>query len=400
MFIGNKNYNFAEKVAAEGSAGKGTKLAKTGSGDPIPAEESDIMKVDDSQDSSKELNKKSAVDQKGKGDLLNEKSTEENAEEAGKEGKSEGKKIPDGANAVLTAEKKPVKRKIVKRVVKGKVAGKKATEAMVEDAAAKLGDRVDVKDDGDQQSKKEAVVKEEDNAGPVNVKTFTRKKVIKKVPAGKSAQKVGNTDSHANKNEKKAEIETENQDEKLVKTEPVEVASSQETGVKTTGKKKIIRRVIKRKVSSTEEKNVVAIKKEAGDADDAAASQKASKEEENTDKVGKNDEDAAVETGYSKDKMISDEAKTLSEKKEMIEKRVSKNSAEPEVAKDRDSKKDDHGSKKERTKDEKENKSKDAKHDPKQKSSKEVTEKGKSEEPPQHPGLFLQIKRSKGSKVC
>lgn len=147
---------------------------------------------------------------------------------------------------------------------------------------------MDVKDDGDQRSKQEGVINEEDKAELANVKTFTRKKVVKKVLAGKSAQKVEYTDSSSTQTDKKPEIGTDNHDEKIIKNEPVEAAAPQETGVKTTGKKKIIRMVIKRKVSWTEEKNVAAIKEEGGDEDDSVTSQKASKGEQNADKVGKN----------------------------------------------------------------------------------------------------------------
>ncbi|KAF9623704.1 hypothetical protein IFM89_003849 [Coptis chinensis] len=313
-------------------------------------------------------------------------------------GKEASESIPH-----VTEAQKPGKRKIMKKVLKQKVVDKKSGG---EDSVSK-DNKQDKTDAGEKQGQAESNVQQtEASVEPPSAKTFVRKKIVKKVPAGKSAKKASNA---VQSEDIQTEGKPEDQEDKVKDKSDTTTAVIPEGGMKTTTKKKVIKRVPKKKVTDIESKGEQAdsknslvkdgngceiekTKEQSGDTGTPVLDVKktAKKESPGTEskvmKVEKQD-DGTNKSGGTKDV----KGKGADGKKD------SETKLETEAAKGKGSNKDSHDGKKERTNDEKDNK--DKKDESKYRSSKDARDKGKSDELPHHPGFILQTKRTKESKI-
>ncbi|PKI36802.1 hypothetical protein CRG98_042751 [Punica granatum] len=268
---------------------------------------------------------------------------------------------------------KPIKKKIIRKVVKSK-AGNKTSE--MENSASKQSEKPNNKND-----------REKESLDASDCKTFVRKKVVKKASAAENFQKKDE------QFEEKSQMEGESTEGEA--KEKVDSGVKQESGVKTTVKRKVIKKVPKKKAADGEaivegggkkagggdsekvtevnkmQKKVVPKGKpqtSASEKQDSATISSA-KAETQDDK-----EDKKAEKGAADEKHASTKADMKGEKGKSATKEAS------------DGKKLKDG---EKSKDEKEKKS--AKSD-------EAKEKKKNEEPPR-PGFILRTEGSKDSKL-
>ncbi|XP_026436070.1 protein SHORT ROOT IN SALT MEDIUM 1-like isoform X2 [Papaver somniferum] len=324
--------------------------------------------------------------------------------EGGDDEKALEKKGTEGTPIVQGTEaKKPGKKKIVKKVVKLKKAGEEVT-------ISTNSQKCDV----DKQGASDTTVNPDGTTvDPSGVKTFTKKKVVKKVPAGKTPQKedkdlTSNDTQDVLKLEKPVEGQEHGKDN----------ASVQQVAVKTSGKKKIIKRVPKRKASlvgsssvgadgkkdeDNDEKKVVLegsddekMKEQAASAEKVTVEEKKMVKKTNTKPESIKTSDGKKEAANSvgeKDEKLDREKKGLDDKKDSSAKK------ESNTSKEKSSGKDSPHLNKDKVKNANEKKGKDEKDDSRYKLSKIVKEKGKAEEPPKYPGLVLQTKSSKDSKI-
>ncbi|XWS34124.1 hypothetical protein CRYUN_Cryun21dG0013100 [Craigia yunnanensis] len=276
------------------------------------------------------------------------------------------------AAGAKTGAVKSVKKKIIKRIVKQKFANKTAPEV---NTASKQSDKVDE----DQNAKSEiASQQEESSAGRAGIKTFVWKKITKKEAVEKTDQSVDNGVPI----EAKVEIKTGCSEDKPEDNSDVSSAPVENASVKTTVKKKVIKRVPQRKFPATQAKDEVAEIKKDGDKDEKKVVQAGSE----TSNIGKQtgSEKQGNAASSSKSEIKADEENKKDEKVTNVESlndkqkintkdnRVVKGGKSKEGAKPKDGKEDKDKSK----------------------------EKRKSEEPPlRHPGLILQTKWSKDSKL-
>ncbi|KAL8142335.1 hypothetical protein V2J09_015367 [Rumex salicifolius] len=286
---------------------------------------------------------------------------------------------------------KPVKKKIVKRIIKQKIVTKKSIEGSenknvdkVEEVAVNKNANLEISGEMDGSSAENS-----------KIKMVTRKKVAKKLVDGipvqtevkKSIESAGNNPNLQDASQDKPEAKADSGGVGAVRGVPV--------------KKKIIKKIIKR---VPKKKNVnVAV----------AAGIEVTENDGNTDAV-RNDVKKAIEVDVSgESKVISDaQPETKFERKAdeikqedgaVNEKKSYNKKMTTDAEKQRVSPKDNVNSNekersKEKEKDTKDKKSADVKDDNKRKFSKEI-ERKKSEEPPRHPGLILQTKSCKDSKV-
>lgn len=360
---------------------------------------------------------KNGSEQKQKLLELSDNPTEKNDEVMVGDDRIDEKKALDLSSDPKGEVKKPIKKKIIRKVVKGKAVDKKATLSI--DATAVKNDDKSEKDFENKQTKQESIVPINDrSAEPEKPRTFVRKRLVRKVAAGKSSQEEDN-----NVTEKKAELDTKNQEEKAKNDKALTVDATQPTSVaKVAGKKRIIRRVIKKKVVLTDDKPGVNLAKSGAQAESKTFVVKTIKEEdlpivkekqdmvessltenklEDTKKLAIEKEDGASEK-KTNEVVDSNKKVTRMDKVSKTEKQVSSNS-ELDPLKHKNSEKDarsgkGEGSRQDKEKRRKSSKEKDSKQDGR-KSSKEAKEKMKSDEPPKQPGLFLKSKKTKGSKV-
>lgn len=344
----------------------------------------------------------------GKGDV-NDKKLEKKDVSGGDKGRIEDKKEQvETAEVQTTGTVKTGKKKIIKKVVRQKVVGKVAN-----DTTTKQPDNLG--DGGTKGNSETPGQEEESSADPAVVKTFVRKKVIKKVPVEKAAQNEDNVGT-----KEKVENETGCSEDK---SDP---SGSTNTSVKTIVKKKIIKRVPKRKATGVELNEGVAKSKKDGDGDEknvgdetesvrkqtADAEKPASDVVETEKKVISKPKASKTQVSDKQTDMVNSskaDAKDVKEDKKdekgAGEKSGSVTKVEIEPDTQKIARKDNHnGVKKklkddEKTKDEKEKKDRDGKDESRSKSNKELKETRKPEEPPRHPGLILQTKWSKDSKV-
>ncbi|KAM6547391.1 hypothetical protein CsatB_019067 [Cannabis sativa] len=326
-----------------------------------------------------------------------------NASEATGDTKVEEMKVDkkeEGATAVAQATGGVVtgKKKIIKKVVKQKVVGKTT------------GDTASKHHNGNEKEDNNANLEssgQQDASASSGVKTFARKKVVKKVvKASVSEDKVAHS-------EKKVDKETDSSVEKLKdKLDPNSAAAGKDTSVKTV-KKKIIKRVPKRKIATVQsndgkEKDAAesvdgtpSTGKQKADADNMKTEVKSS-EKKNISKTAQVVE-KSDKTGSSGKVDVKDEKAEKKEVKGAGERSATRK--ETETDKKKISQKDINDSKSgslkddEKSKDVKEKKAKDVKDESRSKSNKELKEKKKPEEPPRHPGFILQTKSSKNSKL-
>ncbi|KAK1267334.1 hypothetical protein QJS04_geneDACA000562 [Acorus gramineus] len=335
---------------------------------------------------------------------------EQNEEETSascKEEEMKGNKMSGGNNrnektdsSEIKVVQKTGKKRVVKKTMKGKVAVKKVTSGNT----SKCQEKLEELDTVNKQNISEAIEQQNvTSASSGAVKTFVRKKTVKRVPAGKMIQKDETTSNDGAQNEKKPKEEAESQEGELKrKNEP-----GKETGTRKIVKRKIVRRVPKKKVIEGEDKSVSEsnqdkmveenfVTQHAKEVEDAKIQIKnveqhpigVSKFES---KVGVNDVGKELEDGH--DEIIGGRSV-----EEDIKGRESdsKSNKDKEVRKQKESNNHDQDGKKGDSKDDKEKKTK---YDSDRSLSKEVRKKEKSEEPPQHPGFFLRTKWSKESKM-
>ncbi|WJZ95777.1 hypothetical protein VitviT2T_014517 [Vitis vinifera] len=183
------------------------------------------------------------------------------------------------------------------------------------------------------------------------------------------------------------------EDKSEVKSDPSIVALVQGTGMKTAIKKKIIKRITIRMVNGVGTNNVPADRKKDGDTDET-----------------KNVSEQAVEVGNPVSEPNKLEKKTTPKTKSKTatfskqdEKAGSVTKAKIDAEKQKVSQKDSQTGKRDKSKDQEESKDekeKDGKYDSRvNKPNKDAKEEKHLEEPPRHPGLFLQTNWSKDSKV-
>lgn len=323
----------------------------------------------------------------GKGDM-NDKKIEKKDESGSESGKNEeNREQVEAAEIQTPGSVKSGKKKIVRRVVKQKSVGKLAS-----DGTTKQHDNVGEKDNNEgAKENPETLGEEESSADPAAVKTFKRKRLVKKVLVAKAAQNEDNNIGTKVKVEKETGCSED-------KAEPSSGAAVQDTNVKTVVKKKIIKKVAKRKVADTEqnkgvdgdEKNVVGDETESTKKKTAVVEKPASVLIESGNKVvsktkGSKTPNDVVNSTKADTKDLKEDKK---DEKRTGDKSGSVTKVERNKSKDA-----------EKSKDEKDKKERDGKDESRVKSSKEAKETRKLEEPPRHPGLILQTKWSKESKV-
>ncbi|KAM3281407.1 protein SHORT ROOT IN SALT MEDIUM 1 [Capsicum chacoense] len=280
---------------------------------------------------------------------------------------------------------KSVKKRIIKRIVKQKVSNKKDLET-----TQKVKDKVDCKETGEGNMSAEIASPLGESATPP-VKTFTRKKIVKKVPMVKTPTEDGlkppdiGIVKEAESSEDKVNSKTGG-DSTSVKQDAV---VKQDTVVKKTVKRKIIKRVPKRKAASTDTNNGVT---GVGSLKDDVKEEKLVQAKSEVQNVGNNNaENAVCVNVVNQEQKVSPKTKSKiadvkQETKEEINLDGSKKVSKTDKLKGKEGPK------------ETGKKDKDGKILSKSKSTKEIKEK-RSEDPPRHPGFFLQTKGSKDMKL-
>ncbi|KAK3000797.1 hypothetical protein RJ639_021728 [Escallonia herrerae] len=316
-----------------------------------------------------------------------------------KQGQPESESVQSAAGSAESGKKKTVK----KSTIKPKVADKKD----VKEDSAKQNDNLDEKDVGDKNASGGVIgQQEEPPANSAAVKTFMRKKPVKKGQVQKAAQTSDVT--------MQAEVTSE-KDAESVEGKSGSTAAVQGASVKTTLKKKVVKKVKKKVVPKVAANDGPIESVKDGDKDEKQA-------------VQKKDETASVENQGSEvkaEKKVIPKAKSKAvtpkkqnnvgnaskvvntagsdhEKEEMVADAKNGSASKMQTQDDKQKvlQKNIHDGReklkeREKSKDERESKGKD---DPRNKVIREVKEKKKSEEPPRHPGLFLQTK-GKDSKL-
>lgn len=326
----------------------------------------------------------------GKGDMNDkkiEKKDESGSERGSESGKNEeNKEQVEAAEIQTPGSVKSGKKKIVRRVVKQKGVGKLAS-----DGTTKQPDNVGEKANNEgAKENPETLGEEESSADPAAVKTFKRKRLVKKVLVAKAAQNEDNNIGTKVKVEKETGCSED-------KAEPSSGAAVQDTNVKTVVKKKIIKKVTKRKVADTEqnkgvdgdEKTVVGDETESTKKKTAVVEKPASELLESGNKVVSKTKGSKTQVSDKQNDVVNStkaDTKDLKEDKKDEKRTGDKSGSVTKVERNK-------------SKDEKDKKERDGKDESRVKSSKEVKETRKLEEPPRHPGLILQTKWSKESKV-
>ncbi|PWA84202.1 DBC1/CARP1-like protein [Artemisia annua] len=316
--------------------------------------------------SASELNEKAKgkAKESGKEEVQNSAETKKKDEsnDAGKKDQAEVSAVP----------KTSVKKKIIRRVVKRKVAVAKDKKP---ENAAEQGDVLDSKEEEETPAttNTEAAGQNEESTGnPSSAKTSTRKKVIKKVPVAKTV--------------KKEDEGTQSEVTPVKEQESSETKPKSASG-KTIVKKKIIKRVVKRKVVANKDKLA-----EEGVTIGAQSVV-----------VGNHENEVKLESNESPSKVASPsvvpepskDAGSLDETEKKDENKKAKVESGPSIKM-----KTNNGNNEKLKDGEKSKEGKLKKDDVKAESkSKEIKDKIKDEDIPRHPGLFLQTKGNKNSKV-
>ncbi|KAK1314638.1 hypothetical protein QJS10_CPA06g00457 [Acorus calamus] len=335
---------------------------------------------------------------------------EQNEEEtaaSGKEEEMKGNKMSGGNNknektdsSEIKVVQKTGKKRVVKKTMKGKVAVKKGTSGNT----SKCQEKLEELDTVNKQNISEAIEQQNvTSAGSGGVKTFVRKKTVKRVPVGKIIQKDETTSNDSAQNEKKPKEEAESQEGELKrKNEP-----GKETGTRKIVKRKIVRRVPKKKVIEGEDKSV-SVSKQDKMVEENTVTQHVKEVEDAKIQIKNVEQHPIGVSKFESEVGVNDVGKELEDGHDEIiggrsveedikgRESDSKSNKDKEVRKQKESNNHDQDGKKGESKDDKEKKTK---YDSDRSLSKEVRKKEKSEEPPQHPGFFLQTKWSKESKM-
>lgn len=296
-----------------------------------------------------------------------------------------------GASNQMAVGAKTGKKKIIKRIVKKKVAAKKQS---TEDPA-KQNDVPDKEDAGGKSIISDTDGQKGDlSSDPPAIKTFIRKKIVKK-PTDTALEKDEDTTP-----EMKTVNESEGaEDNAKGKLEAGTNEVIEESVKKKIVKRKVIKRVPKKKVVPSDANNKVA-------EDDAKkVSQPEQIKGEEDEKADENQKNVVV---TKDDNSPSIKPQTVSSEKQLqqVEKKgdskdlsgptVEVSSVHPKVSQSDNATK---SNGKQEQKDEKERIDNIEKKEPSSKVNKAVKEKRKTDELPRHPGVLLQTKGSKDSKV-
>lgn len=367
-----------------------------------------------------DINKKQKDDHELKGNAEdkeageNVKSKKNDGAKMGEEGSNVEKKALGGSADVQTAGSgKPGKKKIVRKIVKQKVANKKEG---LEDSA-KPSDKLNEKNVGAKSANSEIPGRQDEpSTNAAGVKTFVRKKVVRKVPVAKTVQKENEGMQPEMKINEGAEC---SEDKPNGKSNVSSGAVVQEATVKTAVKKTVIRRVPKRKVADAKANEGIADSKKDDDKDGKKLVQAGNESEALEDQSV--DADSHISVAKSEKKIVlktmsksgtpekqddfgnssrtgSKASKEDKEDEKKVDEKSDSVSKIDNADKKKASQKDNHTGKQEKSKVE-EKKDKGGKNEPRSKLNKEVKEKKQHEEPPRRPGLFLQVKGTKDSKV-
>ncbi|KAG0501713.1 hypothetical protein HPP92_001785 [Vanilla planifolia] len=404
-----KEKRLNEKESTEGKASTPSKIGKV---DEYSSKDVQIGKLDAAKDVAGDL-KMNENESKGKVPQQDKNVSKEKCNEAVfGDVTSDNKETFDVGPVQQGEGKKSVKKKVIRKVVKGSVSDSKAT-ATTDEPIANKDDKLDQKD-VEKKEKGPEDLQETESPELAKVKTFVRKRIVRKIVSSKPSQKEDNTDAEK-KPEKHEEIEI--QGDKVVNNKEVEVDAVQQTsGIK--GKKRIIRRVIKKKVPANVEKSGIDLVQDGEKVEGVSSLQTTIKEEDlpvakqedlaesclpeykikdeaetSVTVMDKTNETKSEDTKDDKNVKRQDDKISKSEKNNLS------NSNELANSKRKDTNKDLHDAKGEHSLHEREKTGKDAKNESKQKSNKEVKEKGRSDEPPLYPGLLLKTKRKKESKI-
>jgi len=304
---------------------------------------------------------------------------------------------PNPAAIETDGSAKSVKKRVIKRIVKQKISNKKDLET-----TEKVNEKVDSKETGDGNMGTEIASPQVGASANPPVKTFIRKKIVKKVPVVKTPEEDGMKPPDV---ESVKEVES-SEDKGNSKTDGNSTSIKQDAVVKKLVKRKIIKRVPKRKAATTDTNNgatgVASLK-------DDVKEEKSVQAESEVKNVGDNNAETAENVNVvnqeqkvspkTKSKMADVKQETKEEKKTK-ELNLAGSKKESEADKHKSSQNDDllklKG--KEGPKEQTGKKDQDEKILLKSKSTKEIKEK-RSEDPPRHPGFFLQTKGSKDMKV-
>ncbi|CAH9105010.1 unnamed protein product [Cuscuta europaea] len=304
------------------------------------------------------------------------------------------------------ASVKTGKKKIIRRIVK------KAVNKKVEANTSKENDEVMQGKAEEKAADQDGVSKQDASATPNSVKTFVRKKIIKKVPVVKTVNKVN-----------------EPTPSEIDRLEPSETANNgvenmavvQGASVKRTIKKKIIKRVLKRKVAADNSNDGVNVGEGNKDRMEEQISVKGDIDEV---KIASNSQEDFISSEIkvipkvehpspptvNREKRVEEVCNITSSKTESgtnTEKKSSPNNdsvkleakEQPDEDKDKKERKDTSRSKSAKEVKEKRSEDKrDEKDISKSKSIKEVKVK-KSDEPPRHPGFILRTQGDKNFKL-
>lgn len=303
--------------------------------------------------------------------------------------------LPGESAAIETdGSAKTVKKRVIKRIVKQKISNKKDLEATQE-----VNDKVDSKETGQGNLSAEIASSQVEASVNPPVKTFIRKKIVKKVPVVKTPKEDGLKPPDV---ESVKEAET-SEDKGNSKTDGNGTSVKQDAVVKKTVKRKIIKRVPKRKVASADANNGVT---GVDSLKDDVKEEKSVQAESEVQNVGDNNaENVKVVNQEQKvspktKSKIADVKQETKEGKKTEELNLAGSKKESEADKHKSSQNDDRLKLKgkEDPKEQTEKKDQDGKILLKSKSTKEIKEK-RSEDPPRHPGFFLQTKGSKDMKL-
>lgn len=298
---------------------------------------------------------------------------------------------------------KSVKKRVIKRIVKQKISNKKDLET-----TEKLNDKVDSKETGEGNMSTEIASPQVGASANRPVKTFIRKKIVKKVPVAKTPKEDGmkppdvESVKEVESSEDKGNSKTDGNSTSIKQDAVVK----QDTVVKKLVKRKIIKRVPKRKAATTDTNNgatgVASLK-------DDVKEEKSVQAESKVKNVGDNNAETAENVNVvNQEQKVSPKTKSkiADVKQETKEEKKTKalnlagSKKESEADKHKSSQNDDllklKG--KEGPKEQTGKKDQDEKILSKSKSTKEIKEK-RSGDPPRHPGFFLQTKGSKDMKV-
>ncbi|KAK6913159.1 DBC1/CARP1 catalytically inactive NUDIX hydrolase domain [Dillenia turbinata] len=340
--------------------------------------------------------KKTAVEKGGHGNDQKE------GPETGHKGNLVAKKDEGETASTQPTSSKPLKKKIIRKVVKQKVSDKKSASEV---STEKQNDKVDEKDAENNMAKSEVSGQQDEKMVDAStIKTFVRKKVIKRVPVTKTQEK----NEDALESTVKTEGASSNEDPSS-KSDSGAVAAAPNSGVKTTIKKKVIKRVAKKKTNGMKVKDGGSESKTDGAKDENDLV------EGGTEIEGKGKQN--IETDYQvsdvnnsgqkatpkakshtstmETKDVSAEAKRQEVKKEELRSNEKSGSGVKQEDDADNQKTSVNNGKRERAKGEKE-----IKEEPRSKSNKDhLKEKIKHEEAPRHPGFVMKTKSIKDCKL-